>query len=191
VTHATPLSTLKIAGQDLPRSAARPGGRRRRLIVAGAVGVLLAGGLGIGWYFMTRPRIHLVLKYEMKKHPPEAVACNGHWFAFYPAKIPSWDEARLRCQERGGYLACIRTPQEQECLLQLTKGQNAWLGGYNDAKSQWFWITGEPITKFYWHPSQPNNGPSVYMQLIAKDWHDIGRNEQNVYAAGIVCEWDY
>jgi hypothetical protein len=185
-------TTVKIATRSLPRSATKLGGSKRwRLVAAVAVVALLVGGVGIGWYLLTRPRIHPVLKYEMKKHPPEAVECNGRWFAFYPAKLPSWDEARTRCKDMGGYLACIRTPEEQQCLLKLTNGQNAWLGGYNDAKSQWFWITGEPIAKFYWAPGQPNNGPSVYMELIGREWHDIGREEQKGYAAGVVCEWDH
>jgi hypothetical protein len=63
--------------------------------------------------------MHAVLKYEMKKHPPEAVECNGHWFAFYPAKVPSWDEAQNRCKDMGGYLACIRAAEEQQCLLRF------------------------------------------------------------------------
>ena len=138
-------------------------------------------------YYDLRP---ILVATELRKHPADAVHFNGHWYAYYPDKVPSWEEAKVRCQKMGGYLACVRGLGEQQLVLKLAGGQNAWLGGYNDSESKWFWITGEPIATFYWHPSQPNNGPSVYLQLIGKDWHDIGRNEQKAYSAGLICEWD-
>jgi serine/threonine-protein kinase len=164
--------------------------RRRPRLTLGVVAVLVIG-LGLTYALSGRPRYHAGLGYHLKKHPSSAVEFKGHWYAFIPGKVPSWAEAYTRCQEMGGYLVCIKTAEEQEFVRGLTAGQNAWLGGYNDAKQKWFWITGEPITLFFWEAGQPNNGPSVFMEMIQGKWHDIGRNEQTAYAAGFVCEWDF
>jgi serine/threonine-protein kinase len=154
----------------------------------------------VGWFALARAsRVHPILGYELKKHPADAVAFKGHWYAYYPEKLPSWNEAKRRCQDLGGYLACSRSPQDQEFLLRLTNRQNAWLGGFNDDKSKWFWITGEPITEFYWAPTQPDDGPNVFLQLmpiwrLSKDdkcWGDISRKDQLVFSAGFICQWDF
>jgi serine/threonine-protein kinase len=186
--QARPRHRWRIArkGIGLVYRAAR--GRPR--ITLGVVAVLIVGL--ILWVTLSgRPRYHAGLGYYMKKHPPGAVEFNGHWYAFVPGKVPSWAEAKARCQEMGGYLVCIQTVEKQDFVRRLADGQNAWLGGYNNAQLKWFWITGEPIVLFFWEPGQPNNGPSVFMQMIKGKWHDIGQNEQSAYAAGFVCEWDF
>jgi hypothetical protein len=105
--------------------------------------------------------------------------------------MPSWNDAQMRCRDQGGYLACVRSPEEQQLVLKLAAGQNTWLGGTCDAQAKWSWITGEPIATFYWFPGQPNNGPNSFLQIITRDWHDIGSREQKAYSAGFVCQWDY
>jgi hypothetical protein len=132
-----------------------------------------------------------VLGYELKKRPPNALESGGHYFAFFPEKVPSWKEACDRCKTMGGYLVCIQSAEKNEFVRKMVGKQNCWLGGYNDAKQTWFWITGEPITQFFWERGQPNNGPSVFMEMIAGNWHDIGQNEQKAYAAGFICEWEF
>jgi formylglycine-generating enzyme required for sulfatase activity/tRNA A-37 threonylcarbamoyl transferase component Bud32 len=138
------------------------------------------------------------LGYELKPHPKNAVEFKGHWFAYYPEKIASWDEARKRCKDMGGYLACVRTAEEHKFILSMINGQSVWLGGFNNEKKKWYWITGEPIAHFWWAPGQPDNGASVFLQMGLslpgsvgeQTWHDVGPNEQQRYPAGIVCEWD-
>src|SRR5262249_6438837 len=139
-------------------------GRHPYVVIA--VMFSIAAGFA-GWIAVPRgPRIHPVLGYELKKHPPDAMSFKGHWFAYHPEKMPSWNEAKRRCQELGGYLACDRGPQDHEFFMKLTNRQNAWLGGFNDDRSKWFWITGEPITEFYWAPTQPDDGPNVFLQFM-------------------------
>jgi hypothetical protein len=172
---------------------------RRHPFLMLALVVLLAAGL-LGWWAMSRTsRIHPVLGYELKKHPADAVHFHGHWYAYYPEKVSFWNDAKRRCQELGGYLACVRSPEEQDFVLKLTNKQNAWLGGYNDDKSKWFWLTGEPITEFYWAPTQPDDGPNVFLQLLPtyrfskeeKCWADVARHQQQVWSAGFICEWGF
>jgi len=146
----------------------------------------------------SKSKMHAGLGYNLKSHPSEAVEFKGHWYAYYPEKF-TWQEAKKRCQEMGGYLACIRTPEEQEFALKLTNRGNAWLGGFNDSKRTWFWITGESITDFYWAPTQPDNAPPAFLQMMPKYptsvgiqcWGDIGSEEMSRYLAGVLCEWDF
>jgi formylglycine-generating enzyme required for sulfatase activity/tRNA A-37 threonylcarbamoyl transferase component Bud32 len=140
------------------------------------------------------------LAYELKKHPANAVSFQGHWYAHFPEKITSWREAQRRCQELGGYLACPRTLAEHQFVLRLINRQNVWLGGYNDDKNRWYWITGERIGTFYWAQGQPNNGTNVVMQSGLglpgssgeRTWHDVGRGaDETRNPAGFVCVWDF
>jgi hypothetical protein len=143
-------------------------------------------------------RKHDGLGYYLKRHPPEAVEFKGHWFAYYPGKF-TWQQAKDRCQTLGGYLACVRNLEEQEFVLTLTTRKNAWLGGFTNDRKTWLWITGEPITEFYWCPGQPDNAPPAFLRLAPEDgptmgprcWHDAGHDEMANWPSGLRCEWDF
>jgi serine/threonine protein kinase len=183
----------------LPRIGSTPLVRIIREHPYRVLALMVLLGAVLGWFALPRgPRIHPVLGYELKKHPPEAVPFNGRWFAYYPEKVYFWNDAKRRCQELGGYLACIRSREEQKFIVQLINKQNAWVGGFNDDQNKWFWVTGEPIADFYWIPTQPDNGPNVFLLLLPTFpravgetcWADIGRNEQP-FGAGFICMWDF
>jgi hypothetical protein len=130
---------------------------------------------------------------DLGKHPAQAVEFKGHWYAYYPEKVPSWEEAKLRCQKMGGYLACIKSPEENDFVKkQADGGKSAWLGGYCNEKQEWFWLTGERISVPgpHWAGGQPNSGPNSWLQFFGGAWHDINRRELPGYLAGFVCEWD-
>lgn len=80
---------------------------------------------------------HPVLGYVLKQCPADAVEYKGHWYKFYPEGIASWEEARTRCRELGGYLACVQGLEEHQFLLQLRgrERQPGWEGRATRARS--------------------------------------------------------
>jgi hypothetical protein len=131
---------------------------------------------------------------ELKKHPADAVQFKGHWYAYYPEKVASWDEAKARCQRMGGYLACPKNTEVHDFVRKLSEdGKSAWLGGYCNDKLEWFWLTGEriPVPGPHWAGGQPNSGPNSWMQFWRGAWHDINQRELPGYTAGFICEWDF
>ena len=86
----------------------------------------------------------------------------------------NWSNAFEQAQARGGYLATITSPEENEFVFRLTDSPlywqtdsignffGPWLGGIQepgneDPTAGWQWITGEPFTFAHWHPGEPND----------------------------------
>ncbi len=138
-----------------------------------------------------RSRIHPVLGYRLKRHPPGSVSFNRHWYQLLPEKLTDPEEARKRCREMGGYLACVETDEEHAFVKKLAEGNRVWLGGRSGKDAKWSWMNGEPLTLSLWAAGQPNNGANCAQQLWpGAGWHDIGPTEHD-YPAAIICEWEF
>ena len=77
--------------------------------------------------------------------PAEAVEYEGHHYLYVPAEYIHWDEAKARCEQKGGHLVTITSAEEQEIVIQLcdaAKGNPVWIGG-EEVDGQWTWVTGE------------------------------------------------
>lgn len=72
----------------------------------------------------------------------------------------SWTEAKEYCENLGGHLATITSPEEQESVESLLKSgskNSYWLGGLKSS-SEWTWLTNEDFSLFAkWTPGQPDN----------------------------------
>ena len=139
-----------------------------------------------------RLRIHPVLGYRLKRHPADAIPFNRHWYLAIPGSITDPEEARKRCRELGGYLACIETEDEQSFLKKIAGEYKTWLGGSSGDTNKWIWMNGSPMTFKGWDAGQPDNGANCNQQFwpASSGWHDIpvGSTE---YPAGFVCEWEF
>ena len=92
---------------------------------------------------------------------------NGHWYeAVRDQGAICWGYAKLKCEELGGHLAALTSPNEREFVRsQLASGPWYFLGGYQDLSALdfiepdggWRWVTGEPWTPL-WAEGQPENG---------------------------------
>lgn len=94
--------------------------------------------------------------------------------------IASWDEAGVRCAERGGHLVAISSPAEQALAwtTAMPAAMPAWIGA-TDATSEgsWRWTTSEPFEPI-WGLTQPDNaGGSEHCAVIWPDfdgaWADV------------------
>lgn len=98
---------------------------------------------------------------------------------YYLFEIPVlWEEARQFCENAGGHLVVITSPQEQRRIERLLGNgitNEYWIGGVDLSDNEWVWVTGEPMEYTYWRNGQPDNYNGVEdYQSIYKDgtWND-------------------
>ncbi len=91
---------------------------------------------------------------------------NGHWYQLVLEGHPSWTQAKLFAEQRGGYLATLTSQAENDLAGRLSHGLNPMLlGGFQDHSSQsysepgggWRWVTNEPWAFTNWGAGEPNN----------------------------------
>lgn len=139
------------------------------------------------------------------KRPADAVTFKGrHYKAF--ADVLTWHDAKRKCEEMGGRLAVIKSPEQNAFITKLTgesKIAVVWLGATDEKnEGRWEWLDGSIVKYHNWDPNfnQPNNASSVehYMTLIAKKglWNDYP-DDAKLYPMltgaglpGFVCEWE-
>ncbi|WP_392886520.1 lectin-like protein [Eubacterium limosum] len=109
---------------------------------------------------------------------------NSHTYTVYTERL-SWNEAKEKCEKRGGHLVTVNTPEEQQLVEKITSnyGSNYWLGGKLDETNVWRWVTGEVIQPQYWAPEQPDHGQGEPYLGTCTDkglWNDYGNVSDNI-----------
>ena len=126
-------------------------------------------------------------------------ATNGHSYQLFK-KSMTWQEAKVFCQNQGGYLATLTSQAENDFVydhLIAPNGHYAWLGGTDEgSEGNWHWVTAEPWSYNNWPQGQPDNyqGNENYLHSYygnSNSWNDLA-NDHSV--AGyeemyFVCEW--
>ena len=124
----------------------------------------------------------------------DAVPFNGHWYKLFSTPT-SWHDAKARCEQVGGYLACVTSEQEHRFVLKILDGKVGWLGGTDkQEEGHWKWISGEAFQYYGWLPGEPSNtdgkehalgvgNQDGSARLGWNDWHADGR-------IPFVCEWE-
>jgi S1-C subfamily serine protease len=118
---------------------------------------------------------------------------NGHRYSFVMGRI-SWTAAKERCEQMGGYLACITTPDEQAFLvnsLPRTATGPAegkfWIGGFL-RDGRWQWLSGE---SFSYSPNGPAADPQEpYLRLLSNTNRWLGEQDNTSLIQGFICEWN-
>ena len=124
----------------------------------------------------------------------DAVLFNGHYYKVFEADL-SWHEKKKRCEEMGGYLACIETAEEQKFIAKLANGRYLSLGATDEAREgQWKWVNGAAFKYTAWFADQPNNYGADEHYLATYDdgqWVDVGVEGDDFWMpTGFICEWD-
>ncbi|MBQ9063327.1 MAG: Ig-like domain-containing protein [Eubacterium sp.] len=124
-----------------------------------------------------------------------SVEYNGHTYIVIKETL-TWEEARERCNQEGGYLACITSQEEMEAILKLldpsldNDGDGAlglWIGlSFDEQEQAWKWLSGE--TDSFWYGDAPD-GSGKYVKIYLEDamhgWDDCeGERHQ------FICEME-
>jgi hypothetical protein len=136
---------------------------------------------------------------------------NGHWYeGVAVAADISWDAAKVACESRGGHLATLTSPAEDDFLWALASHPTYWVvvngPGWTGAKgpwlglhqapgsptaSGWSWVTGEPFT---WAHSSfvPNDGCTSDENALNYIGPASGSRQWNDFPGDVPCEiWGF
>ena len=145
--------------------------------------------------------------------PVQALQVQPHAsrYEIYQADV-SWEEANSLCIAKGGHLATITTPDEQQQLSRMAEAAGLkyiWIGGYTSVRNGMaygHWITGEPFSYTAWFPGEPSRNdldgtPEFYLMLwyVQNYWswndqrNDVIRDTNLTYfigKTGYICEYE-
>jgi hypothetical protein len=71
----------------------------------------------------------------------------------------SWEQAKDRCEEMGGYLAAAENRDEFQALMELAEESGVtmlWLGAQRQADGSWLCLSGTPLGFFLWDTGEPS-----------------------------------
>lgn len=82
----------------------------------------------------------------IRPKPKNLVKFGGHEYAIVDQKV-TWHVAKRMCEEMGGHLVIIETPNEEQFILTLAEKESklAWIGATDEElENDWRWIDGSP-----------------------------------------------
>ncbi|XP_041867755.1 C-type lectin domain family 2 member B-like isoform X2 [Melanotaenia boesemani] len=120
--------------------------------------------------------------------PPTEKMCPDGWKRFESScyfkstERKTWSESRKDCQERGADLVIINSKDEQEFLKKLTMKEFFWIGLGKTEGSEWKWVDGSTLTKFW--GKEPQHGECAVCCDDKGEWGAIYSN----YGRNWICE---
>lgn len=130
---------------------------------------------------------------------------NGHTYSVFD-EVMYWKDAKKFCENMGGHLVTITTPEEQQYVQSIVIDYNkpCWIGAYRlGTDTKWSWVTNERFEYTNWDEGEPtlyHNGEiEIYVGIYANNydtswsttgkWNDFRQSTPTV--KGFICEWDY
>ena len=123
---------------------------------------------------------------------------NSNRYKLFTEPTPiTWEEAKEKCEEKGGHLVTITSAAEQNFVyynfLKNKNNYDCWIGGTDkESEGDWKWVTGEPFSYTKWSNTEPNNmnGNEYYINMYSSDgtWNDMPASTKYRY---YICEWEY
>lgn len=135
--------------------------------------------------------------------PGGAVFFNGHAYKIYDERI-SWQDAKRRCEDLGGHLVTITSPEEQDFLAGYIGSSAPDIDLWTGIQSDWTrWITGEEVSYQNWGTNEPDGYAGQCYGAICNggrrgsnsegdyhirqgEWDDLHENDRMYY----ICEWE-
>lgn len=130
-----------------------------------------------------------------KRIPADAVEFNGHYYYVYDIDtIADWNMAQEYCEEQGGYLATITSPEEDAFLYSYITdaGYSSVMFGLTDQEQtdDWRWVTGEELSYQNWRSGEPNHqGGYEHYGMYYERNTDGTWNDGSGRGGPFLCEW--
>ena len=126
------------------------------------------------------------------------ITYNHHKYRLF-AEYLTWEEAKKRCEELGGYPVTITSEEEAEMVLDLVNKYSGlsgkevideiWLGLTDEQEAwEWKWITGESYGYYNWDPAGCNVGGGKGNAVMSRAGY--WKNTYGGFAYPYICEWD-
>jgi hypothetical protein len=133
---------------------------------------------------------HKPEKPTKRPRPKDTVKFGGHTYALI--KEPAtWHVAKLRCEEMGGHLVCIASPQEEAFVAKLAGKTNVWIGASNElSDTDWKWLNGANLSRANWSFNDSVQDPTKAYAMtfwgVAQQFDDYPIGGRLAY----ICRWD-
>ncbi len=116
---------------------------------------------------------------------------DGHLYKVFD-KSKNFEEAKAYCEQLGGHLATITSPEEQAVIYMYLnyRGTNECMLGGGDVNEEgtWEWFTGEPFGYSSWAVDEPNDWLGEdYIRIFS---NQLGRWNDVDWGGAYLCEWD-
>lgn len=126
-----------------------------------------------------------------------ATAFAGHFYRVFDDRL-TWDQAKERCQQLGGYLAVVTSKSENDFLWSLAKTKpypmytTVWLGATDiDQEGTWKWLTGEMFTLSEYVGADGGRSENyLNLRLSSERWEDYPAAGETVGQQWYACEWN-
>lgn len=123
---------------------------------------------------------------ERAVRPKTTVVFGAHRYAVI-REGTSWHVAKRKCEEMGGHLACIESPQEAAFISRISGGNATWVGATDDeSEGRWKWINGAPFRNFFGGFADNASGAEHHLSWSGQRWNDVGADFRYHYC----CEWE-
>ena len=135
---------------------------------------------------------------KAKEVPRNAQSFNGNWYKVYADGNGTWEDAKRRCERRGGHLVQISSVKEEAFVVELLnerfRNGTAYLG-LSLTDRGWQWVTGDRLTYKNWTVGGKHSNADdaiVTLNLYKDDtigWIKCDPNEKRRHTQYYVCEW--
>lgn len=128
--------------------------------------------------------------------PDTAKEYNGHYYLCVNAGNIAWEEAKKRCEAKGGHLVTITSEDEMAWILrnlEVSSNDEYWIGCSMDQNGNWTWVTGEKFDYSNWADYNPRatKGEMYYVKTsVNGQWINTVNESSSWYMNGYILEWD-
>ena len=126
----------------------------------------------------------------VRKKPKNVTKFGTHEYALIEEQA-TWHVAKRRCEEIGGHLAIIDSPQESQFLISLCGKHSAWAGASDEeTEGDWAWVDGTSCPEFLKATWRLTDETSEFHNLVwwlpDQQWAAGKGNGRVEY----LCEWE-
>ena len=131
-------------------------------------------------------------------YEPEKVEFNGNYYYFRNCAMKNsygFDLAEEWCEQEGGHLVTINSPEEETFIRSEIKKIDVlygfWIGAYrNNTSESWKWINGEKWNYPGTNGSGTSNWPSNAIRIAYYENGRVIGNSTLDDTNGFICEWE-
>ena len=131
-------------------------------------------------------------------YEPEKVEFNGNYYYFRNCGMRNsygFDQAEAWCEQEGGHLVTINSPEEEAFIRSEIKKIDVlygfWIGAYrNNTSESWKWINGEKWNYPGTNGSGTSNWPSNAIRIAYFENGKVIGESTLDNTNGFICEWE-
>lgn len=131
-----------------------------------------------------------ILLNENVLRPKDATVYNGHAYKLFLEPL-TWNEAKQRCEDMGGYLVCIEDKNEDKFVRRLIGPARHIFIGLERIGRTWKWVNGDSLRYKNWREGQGSRDTDQVGAILWENIEVWDDHYKEKVEAGFVCEWNF